>query len=138
MHYYGDEDFDMFDDVAYAADYIGDFCAKWGRIQVRQTKEKYGTVRVYCSITCNSLHELLKPGWLHMGWTGISKPEWLRRLVYRVLVYPLFPKWLRPAIYAYQCAIYRKAYERALKKYPKIKAEILACPDWPELLEGLE
>lgn len=137
MHSWGDEDWDYFAEVDQAADEIGRFCSTWGRIQVRQTKEKFGTVRVYCSITCNSLHELIKPGWMHMGWTGINKPEWLRKLVYRILVYPLFPKWFRPLVFKYQSYIYRKAYERALAKYPMIREEILACADFDELLKGL-
>lgn len=53
-------DFKYFEDVARAADYIGNFCARWGFIDVMQTKEKFGTARVYINFgICRVTHPIL-------------------------------------------------------------------------------
>ena len=121
MHFWGDS-FQHFDDVERAAYEIGSFCRRWGRIGVVQTKEKFGTVRVYCSFGLIYLHELLYPGYCY-----VRGPYWLMTL-------PLFKH--VPTLWL-QKRVYRAAYERALKKYPHIREEILHCADWPEYLEGL-
>lgn len=54
MHIWGDG-FEYFYEVGEAANYIGKFCRKYGRIGVRDTKEKYGTARVYCRFSSNFL-----------------------------------------------------------------------------------
>lgn len=123
MHTWGDG-FKYFNEVDAAAYYIGDFCAKWGRIHVTQCKEKYGTVRVYCSLTCDNLQELLFP---HYGF--IKGP-------YKLMTFPIFRP-LRPLIFMWQKFIYRLAYKKAISKWPMIKKEILCCADWDEYLEGL-
>ena len=124
MHYYGDEDFDAWDDVGDAADYIGNLCRTWGRIQVRQCKEKYGTVRVYCSLYCLCLHDLIFPGYCHV------------RNPYRVWTFQLFRPFHR-VIHLYQKFIYRLAYKNAVKKWPNLQEEILRTADFPEYLKGL-
>ena len=124
MHYYGDEDFDAWDDVDNAAAYIGQFCRSWGRIQVRQYKEKFGTVRVYCSLYCQCLHDLIFPGYCHV------------RSPYVLWTFPI----LRPfhkAVFLYQKFIYRLAYKNAIKKWPAIHEEILCAADFGEYLKGL-
>ena len=121
MHSWGDG-FKYFGDVSRAADEIGDFCRKWGRINVAQTKEKYGTARVYCTLGLTDLHGLLYPGYAY-----VRGPYWLMTLpIFRYLP----TRW-------WQRRVYRLAYARALKKYPHIREEILDCADWPEYLEGL-
>jgi len=125
MHSWGDEDFPYFEHVGLAAEEIGDFCRRWGRIAVTCTKEKWGTVRVYCHFNCCvSLHDILFPGWCRV------------RGPYRLMTFPLF-KALAPLAFKWQKFIYRKAYERAVKKYPFIKEEILCCADYSEFLKGL-
>lgn len=123
MHSYGDEDFDAWDDLDDAASYIGNLCRKWGRIQVWQYKEKFGTVRVYCSINCQSLHDLIFP-----GYCLVHKP-------YGFWVFPIF----RPfhmLVFKYQKFIYRLAYKNAVRKWPCIRKEILCCADFPEYLKN--
>jgi hypothetical protein len=125
MHFYGDEDFKYWADLDKAAVFIGDVCRTWGRISVRQVKEKYGTVRVYCSLYCENLHDLFYPGYVYIQ----HKP-------YRLWTFPFFV-WLRFLTRPYQKFVYRLAYQLAVKKWPHITKEILCCADWPELLKGL-
>ena len=105
---------------------IGDFCVRWGRIQVTQTKEKYGTVRVYCSFGIGTLYNVIRPGY---HWIG---KEWYWRLSYKIKLHHLH--WI---VVPYQIIVYRFAYKKAVEKYPELKEEILSCADWPEYLEGL-
>ena len=124
MHNYGDEDFNAWADIDNAASYIGDLCRKWGRIQVRQCKEKFGTVRVYCSLYCQSLHDLIFPGYCRV------------RSPYRLWVFPIFRP-VQHLVFLYQKFIYRLAYKNAIKKWPNIKQEILCAADFHEYLKGL-
>lgn len=124
MHYYEDKDFDYWDELDQAAEFIGKYCHKWGRISVRQYKEKYGTVRVYCSFGCESLHKLIYPGYCRVRWP------------YQFWTFPIF-SWLQPLVLRWQKFIYRRAYGFAIEKWPMIKEEILCCADWDEYLGGL-
>ena len=132
MHTYGHWPNVLFRDVEEAASFIGDWLRKWGRISVCQTKEKYGTARVYCSLGWNNLHEVFYPGYMFLKW-----PRWiakiddyasyglrLNRLLYAIS-YPLHKR------------LYRWRYKQAIKKYPHIKEEILYGADYPEELKGL-
>lgn len=109
---------------------IGDFCMKWGRISVTQTKEKYGTVRVYCSIGVWGFHSLIHPGHVYNQWT-----EWLWRLDLSIGIIILKP--FNPLIIWYQTKIYRLAYKRSVYKYPYLKNAILCCSDYSNLLVNL-
>ena len=130
-HYWGEPGVD-FAGIENAADFIGDYLATWGRITVLDTKEKYGTARVYC----------------HFGWYGIHS-----------IVFPKLPiiayfKWLwivdgwpltqavmeqlNKAAVPWQRKIYRQAYKKAIAKWPHLVLEILDGADYPELLIGLD
>lgn len=133
MHFWGDEGVDW-KGIAGAAEYIGERCRRLGRINVTQYKEKYGTVRVYCSFGYYSLHELIWPGyaykrdyWPHFMWT-LDIYFWPNAFKYSGLGY-LLHKW--------QKFIYRSSYKRALKKWPHLRKEILCCADFSEFLKGL-
>jgi len=151
MHRWGD-DFD-FAAVSYAARDIARFCKRWGRIGVRDYKEKYGTARVYCGFGYTSFHGLIWPGHMfcrfpfgvsRLGWklngTWIGKKLghilWVADL--RLSEVLLRNKFVEPLLIKYQIWIYKKAYERALKKYPHIVREILCGADYPEFLKHLE
>ena len=123
MHFWGDG-FPYFEEVDRAADYIGKFCRKWGRIQVIQTKEKYGTVRVYCSLYCDDIHGLLFPGYHYY------------RLPWVISTFPIL-RWARFLTDPYQKWVYRLAYKNAIHKWPMIREEILQGADWSEYLKGL-
>lgn len=126
-------------DIDNAAYEIGQFCRRWGKIQVTQTKEKYGTARVYCHFGISTIHDLI--------WTGHSYNRWEQKLgkfgkvcflidwniIYRII------KFTRAnyLISRYQAFIYRLAYKRAMKKYPHIKGAIKHGADFHELLTDL-
>ena len=128
-HHWGD-DFD-FASIGHAADEIGAYCVKWGRIPVTQTKEKYGTVRVYNSWGIENLYWLIRPNYHYY-----KLPIWVRKLDDRT-----FGKLFRfalPLIFKYQTYIYNKAYQKAVKKYPHLREEILVNADWPEFIDNNE
>lgn len=132
MHNWSDEKVDW-RGINEAADYIGLTLRKWGRVDVRDYKEKYGTVRVYCSLGWYSLHSLTHPGhsWIRYKREGILwKLNYSEKFnqVFRLINYVVIPyhKWL-----------YTYVYSRALKKWPHLRMEILVCADFDELLKGL-
>lgn len=129
MHSWGDG-FKYFREVGMAAQEIGDFCVKYGRIGIRASKEKYGTVRVYLSFGLWGFHSLLKPGYVYNQW-----PKWLWNIDCEVGTKILSP--FNLLVIPYQKFIYRIAYKRAIKKYPFIRKEILGGADYRELLKGL-
>ena len=127
-HRWGDEDFDW--DSLYAAiKFIGPYL-KRRRVPVRDYKEKWGQLRLYCNLGYCQFHDLFFPGYVYNQW-----PKWLWRLdchygsriigVVNFFMVPLNRYW------------YRRAHKLAIKKWPSVRAEILGCPDWPELLKGL-
>jgi hypothetical protein len=123
MHSYGDG-FQYFMEVHDAAFEIGEFCRKWGRICVTQTKEKYGESRIYCHFGIEQYNDIFYPGYV---W--IKSPRWFFSRE--------FPSSLSNLIVPWQYFIYRLAYKRTIKKYPYICQEILGGADYPELLENL-
>lgn len=132
MHVWGewpDELFRQVDDAAYE---IGQFCRFWGRIGVRQTKEKYGISRVYCSFGFHQLFSITHPGYVFNRY-----PQWLWHLDC-IYISKLF-RFIRldNLVVPYQRFIYRLAYSRALKKYSLIREEILNGADYQETLKSL-
>ena len=133
MHNWGDG-FPYFAEVEEAALEIGQFCKRYGRISVTQTKEKYGIARVYCHFGYHSLHGLLYPGWC---FKRSFYPQWLWTFDIYYISKLLRFKPIGSIIYKWQKFIYRLAYKRALKKYPMIREEILDGADFTEFLKGL-
>lgn len=131
MHHWGDG-FEYFGEVGQAADEIGVFCRRWGRIQVTQTKEKYGTARVYCSFGLHQLFSITHPGYAFSRY-----PKWLWTLdcLYISKLFNFLR--LNKVVVPYQLFVYRLAYTRALKKYPFIAEEILDGADYTEELQNL-
>jgi len=129
MHSYGRWPDVRFYEVDLAAEYVGNFIARWGRISVHQTKEKFCTVRVYCHLGWDTLHAIIWPRrmWVH--------PLWPYRL--DLLFCRCFQPILSLISDKLQPKIYRLAYKRAIKKWPHLKEEILCCADMGELLKGL-
>lgn len=129
MHYYGSWPDEYFNQVDQAAYEIGTFCARWGRMSVLQTKEKYGTVRVYCSFGWDCIHSIIWPKycWIHKWW-----PYRLDLALSRHIM-PV----LNRLVARYHIWVYRKAYRNAVKKYPHLREEILCCADYGEVLEGV-
>lgn len=124
---------DDYNNIERASYEIGNFCRKWGRINVTQTKEKYGTARVYCFLGNMSLHTLVYPGYAYNQF-----PQWLCNLDF-VIFYKIFNfKPISKLIFVYQKFIYNLAYKRTVKKYPNLREEILICADWLEFMPWAE
>ena|GEM_PF-3514294 len=130
MHTWGDNNVDWqgINDSAYE---IAMFCRRWGRMG-GSYKEKFGCVRYYVQFA-HSIFSLTHPGYCHYG----PYPEWLMK----------FDIWYGPRVVRYtglawflkhwQPFIYNLAYQRAIKKRPHLRAEILVDADYPELIKGV-
>lgn len=132
MHYWGEWPDKRFSDVANAAQFIGNYCRKYGRINVTQTKEKYGRSAVYCSFGVTSFHCITHPGYVYGQY-----PKWLWKLNCNFSYSKsghLFFQLLNKIVVPYQMFIYRRAYELAFKKWPLVKKEIIDGADYPEIV----
>lgn len=132
-------DWPYFGDVGEAAEYLGDFCKRWGRFR-GQTKEKYGTVRFYATPNgIRSLLEITHPG--YCSYIPAGYPKWLISFDIFVIGHILTSKWLAPLqylVYKYRCFIYKLAYKNAIKKWPHIRSEILSGAHALELLDNCD
>ena len=113
-----------------AAWFIHQYLVKYGHISVTQSKEKFGTVRVYCSLGYWGVHDLIHTGRMWTSW-----PRWLYDLDWKI-GRPIMQV-LNKVIVPYHKWVYRRAYAAAVEKYPHIRERILHTADFPNLLEGL-
>lgn len=131
-HDWSDEDFDW-KGLNWCVEYLDKNLRKWGRINVRQVKEKYGQLRCYCSLGWSSLFSITHPGWCSYKVAGY--PKWLTTLdifyLSRIIPY------LNYIILPYHKFLYRKLYKDCVKKYPHLREEILCAADYHELLKDL-
>lgn len=129
MHYWGEEDFDW-EGLDWCVNYLHKNLVRWGRVQVRQTKEKYGTLRCYLSLGWEMFHSITHPGHCFSRY-----PDWLWKLdcKYGRKIISL----LNHIIVPYHKWLYRKLYQDCIKKYPHLRKEILCYADYSELLIGL-
>ncbi len=127
MHQWGDEDFDW-DSLGKAINFIDTNLVRWGRINVMQSKEKYGTARIYCSLGWSQLHSITHPRACFNRY-----PKWLWNLdcEYGTKIIPFLFNWF---IFPYHKWLYRTVYHIACKKYPHIVEEICCMADYVELL----
>jgi len=114
-----------------AARYIAVWLRRWARLPVRDYKEKFGTVRIYCGFGWHQLHDITHPGYCFSQY-----PEWLWHLDCRYIrrLMPLV-NW---AVVPVHRALYRWRYGRAIRKWPHLAGEILMGADWHEDLLGLD
>jgi hypothetical protein len=126
MHDWSDDKVDW-NGISDACHYIGHGLTFWGRIHVSQVKEKFGTVRVYCSFGWDSVYGIWRPNriWVPTWW------PWSLDLTISNWIMPLLNKLIIP----YQKQIYRLYYKRAVKKWPHLYDEIVSCADFGELFE---
>jgi hypothetical protein len=130
MHLWGDQNVDWAG-INDAAWFIAKNLKRWGRVSVRDWKEKYGTVRVYCSLGWHQLHDITHPGYCFSRY-----PRWLWAFDCRHgsrIVQALTGWWIVP----YHKWLYRFVYRRAVVKWPHLRQEILSAADFHELLRGL-
>jgi len=130
MHFWGDKNVDW-EGIDESARYIGQNLRKWGRVNVAQWKEKYGTCRIYCTLGWYQLHSITHPGHCFSRY-----PKWLWKLdcKYGTIIIPFLFNWI---IIPYQKWLYRKLYKDMVKKYPHLEKEILCMADYPELLKNV-
>jgi hypothetical protein len=131
MHSWGDDGVDW-EGINAAADYIGVWLRKWGRVNVRQIKEKFGTVRIYCTLGWNRFHDIFYPGHCFFRWPG-----WAVTLDLFISHQLCFSRVLFEVSYPIQRRLYRWRYTKAVEKWPHLREEILSCADWPDELKGL-
>lgn len=127
MHAWGDKDVDW-KGINDAAEYIGTNLRRWGRVNVTQWKEKYGTVRVYCSFGWYQLFSITHPGYVYSRY-----PKWLWSLDCAVL--SRFVTKLNFLVIPLQVRLYKHLYKKALEKWPHLRLEILSGADHSELLK---
>mgnify|MGYP001588249460 CR=1 FL=1 len=130
MHLWGDETVDW-GGIDAAARFIGEGLRFW-RIDVRQWKEKYGTVRVYCSFGFPWWQSLTHPGHVWCRW-----PRWLDFITYAHSWYNPFYFTLRLlnlVVIPFHVWLYKFYYRKACRKWPHLREEILRGADYYELL----
>lgn len=128
MHDWSEQDIDW-KGISAAAQYIGLGLRIWGRVPVRDYKEKYGTIRVYCSFGWWSIHDITHPGWAYIQYKSkllryLNYAEWFNR-IFRLVNWVVVP---------YHTWLYTYLYGQALRKWPHLRLEILTGADFPELL----
>lgn len=126
-HYWGEEKFDWrgLNDAGY---YIGDWLRKWVRMPVRDIKEKFGTLRIYCSFGWSSFYTIWRPSYM---WV----PKWWPYKLDLALSCHIMPV-LNKIVVPIQQKAYVWRYKKAVEKWPHLRDEIVCCADWGQLFEG--
>lgn len=129
FHRWGDPNFDW-EGLDAAGRYIGDWLCQYPRIPVRDIKEKFGTLRIYCSLGWYQFHDIMYPRYVYSRF-----PTWLWKLDCRYGY--RFVALVNPLVTRIHIHAYRWRYRKAIKKWPHLRAEILCAADWPEYLRNL-
>ena len=133
MHIWGDENVDW-KGIEDAAEFIHAELIRRARINVSQSKEKYGTVRVYCYLGWSSFHSLCYPGYCSSQWL-----KWYTRWLWYldcVVGYRFF-NLFQNRIIKWHSRVYRQVYVEAVAKWPHLRDEILVMADFQELVDGI-
>lgn len=129
MHQWGDETVDW-GGINAAAEYIGEGLRFW-RVDIRDWKEKFGEVRIYCSLGLTWWPQLTHPGHVYNRW-----PRRLDFIVYPGRWSP-FSWGLRLAnlaVVPFHVWLYRRYYRKARERWPHLAQEIYRGCDYHELL----
>jgi hypothetical protein len=130
MHQWGQEDVDWqgINDAAY---YIAHWLKTWVRLSVVDYKEKFGTVRVYCTFGLQGIYFIWRPNYCWVPkWWPYSFDLWLTHHT------PLF-RWLNKIVVPIQMKAYAWRYKKAVQKWPHLYKEIVSMADYGELFEGV-
>ena len=129
MHDWGDETFDW-EGLDSAIRFIATNLVRWGRINVRDYKEKWGTARIACTLGWYQFHSITHPRSCFRRY-----PRWLWKLDcrYGSKICKVLFWWVVP----YHCWLYRTVYWLACQRWANLKTEICCSADYPELLRGL-
>lgn len=129
MHQWSNEDVDWrgINDAAY---FIAHWLKTWPRIGVRDYKEKFGTVRIYCGFGWYGIYSIWRPAYCwYPKW-------WPMRLDFWLADTWLF-KTLNRIIVPIQMKAYAWRYKKAVQKWPHLYKEIVSQADYGELFEGV-
>lgn len=128
MHSWGDEDVDWngINDAAY---YIAHWLKTWTRLNVLDYKEKFGTVRVYCSFGWYGVYSIWRPSYCwYPKWWPMRADMWIgNTFLFRLL---------NRLVIKVQHKAYAWRYKKAVEKWPHLRDEILSMADYGELFEG--
>lgn len=128
MHEWGDENVDW-RGINDAADYISAYVRKYGRMTCHG-KEKWGCVRLEYVYWGFTPMKFIWPAYLYQP---KACPNWLFTLSnYYWYVFPLkyVARLINSIIIPYQKWIMKRAYKKAVKKWPHLEAEIMDEYDW--------
>lgn len=129
MHTWGDG-WEHWDDL-WEAERMCEKLARRYRLPARQIKEKFGTLRCYCSLGYYSLHSLTHPCHMYCRyprWLWVLNCDWLTASKWYWRWFVTIPSvWLHRILY-------KRMYRKLVEKYPHIEAEITCAADFPELL----
>ena len=129
MHNWGEEKFDWqgLDD---AGDFIGEWLIKWVRLPVTCIKEKFGTLRVYCSFGWSSFYSIWRPQYMWVpGWYPWRLDLWLS-------FHTPILRWINKVVVPIHQWAYVWRYKKAVEKWPHLFAEIISMADYGKLFEG--
>ena len=126
MHTWGEENFDWVG-LSDAGEYISQWLKRYVRMNIHQTKEKFGTLRIYCSFGLESIYSIWRPGYM---WYPKWWPRTIDRFISR-LTLPLLNLLIEPL----QKKAYAWRYKKAVEKWPHLRDEIVSLADWGELFE---
>lgn len=129
MHDWSEKDFDWkgLDD---AIRFIDFWLVFLGRINVRQSKEKFGTARIYCSLGWHQFHSITHP---RSAFNRYPKWLWKWDCDYGSKIVKFLFCW----VVQYHAWLYRTVYWIAVRRWKHLREEILCCADYDELLKGL-
>ena len=128
MHNWSDDSFDW-KQLSESIEMVDSFMRFWGRIGVN-SKEKFGTARISVSFWDGTLHGMLYPGYHFCQF-----PKWLWRFDLKYISRITRATRLTRLVQWYQSKIYSLAYSRALKRFPKMKVELVICADAEDLIK---
>jgi len=129
MHSWGDENVDW-QGINDAAEFIGGWLIKYPRVNVSCIKEKFGTVRVYCSFGWYGIYSIWRPNYAwYPKWWPMRLDFWLAN----TFLFGL----LNRAVVKLQQKAYAWRYKKAVEKWPHLRDEIVSSADWGELFEGV-
>lgn len=130
IHLWGDKTFDW-KALDGALNELSKWGVRWGRVG-GQIKEKWGCAQYYANFADGTLHNLIYPDHYYIQW-----PKWVYyNIDYKIIRPIIIYTGLIKIIHFYQRYFYNLAYQKAIKKYPHIKEEILCDCVYPEYVKG--
>ena len=132
--YWGDKRVDW-EGIEDAAEFLGLWFRETARMNVMQWKEKFGGVRVYCTLGYTQIHELFYPGHAYIRWNKFF--SWIDNTFFSAYGKLGLIRVINKIALPIHEKLYRWRYQKAVDKWPHLKLEILIDADHQELIEGI-